>query len=408
MVSVVLPVHRAAGNSLAGAFASIAGQSLRNIEILLIANGADATTIAEVRGLAAREPRARVIELAEGNLAAALNVGLREARADLVARMDGDDLSRPERLEVQRAYMQGNPGVAAVGCAWERVWPGGRRERMEVPTDPRELRWRLLVGNPLAHGSVMMRGSTVLGIGGYDEGFRKAQDYELWLRLSERHPIGAVAEVLYEYGMDHAGSKGMGSVAEQSLVAAGAMVRAWSRLGAGGERWEGLAGPLAGVLGRGGSGMEEAIRGVEEDLRSGPSAAGLIARLWLSWRGSRPAAQAEVCRRARLREVIREMKLAGAGSFWIWGAGRHTGWVLEHRKDFSLRLAGLVDDAAAGEERGGITVSSPDVLGAGDWVLISSDGFEEEIWASSAAVRERGARVMRLYGDNPGPGRADI
>lgn len=408
LVCVAMPVHRAGDiAALRRAFGSICAQSLGQIEILLIANGSDEGTLAELERLAGSERRARVIELDEGNLAAAINEGLREAGCDLVARMDADDWSHPDRLRIQYEFMKSNSEVAAVGSGWETVEPSGRRVRMEVPGDAGQMRWRLLLGNPLAHGSMMLRKSMVLEVGGYDHMCRRAQDYDLWLRLSARYPIAAVREVLYEYHSRHAGGREE-SVKEQALTAANSLVRAWSGLPplpAGSRELAELAAGIAPVIGgeRGGDGVERIERVLQE---SGPSVAGLIARLWLEWEGGRRGGRAgdvqEVCRMARVREVARAIAEAGASRVWLWGAGRHTRWLLERRAELGMPIAGIVDDAASGQRRGEFVVAGPDVLKAGEWVLISSDGFEGEIWASGESARARGVNMRRIYGVNPG------
>jgi Glycosyl transferase family 2 len=404
-VSVALPVHHA-GPGLRSAFRSIADQTLADIEILLIANGCDARTRSMLEELASEEPRARVIERSEPNLAAALNAALHEARHEFVARMDADDTCAPDRLERQAAFLQANPRVGAVVTGWETVDDLGERIAMPMPTESSELRWRLLLSNPIAHGSAMLRTSAVLAAGGYDPACIRAQDYDLWLRLSERFEIGVIPEVLYSYRTRHAGGR-EGSVAEQARTAARSLIRAWTRLPAGDEdRWASIIAPVIG----GATSESPAMGSAERALRDGgPTLAGLIARLWLSHRSAeRRQDTRDICRRARLREVARQIKHSGARSVWIWGAGRHTTWLIDHRADLGLPIAGVVDDLASGQSRGGFEVDSPSVLNAGDYALISSDGFEEQIWRSSATYRQMGVRVFRLYAENSPEQIADL
>jgi hypothetical protein len=132
--------------------------------------------------------------------------------------------------------------------------------------------------------------------------------------------------------------------------------------------------------------------------RRGPSQEGLLAWHWA--RQIVPpmvVKAAEVCRMSRLRETGGVLRDAGAERLWLWGAGRHTGWLLDHRADVGLPIAGIVDDALAGEHRHGFAVSAPSALCAGEHVLISSDAFEEAIWEASAPLRQRGVHVHRLY-----------
>lgn len=404
-VTVVLPIHVVDDPAgLERAFGSITAQTLPEIEILLICNGSDEGTLSHAARLASGESRARVLTLPHANLAAALNRGLSESRCELVARMDADDWSHPDRLRVQCAWMDAHPGLAAVGSRWVKVDAVGNREEVHIPTDPAELAWRMLLGNVLAHGSMMLRRSKVAAAGGYDAACTRAQDYDLWLRLLHTDPasIGAVPHVLYEYSHRHAGGR-EASAAAQARIAARSLLRAWCALPpAGDSQRERLAEAIA--AGLGGHQTGEAAAGVEALLsEAGPSAQALIARLWLHWNATdRGSSTAEICRRARVREVTSRLKAAGATSIYLWGAGRHTAWLLEDPASLALPVAGVVDDAAAGSERFGYTVASPAELMAGSWVLISSDGFEEQIWRIAEGARARGVRVWRIYGKNPG------
>lgn len=404
LVSVLLPVHRVADEASARrCLGSLSRQSLERFEILLVANGCDGSTRRLLSDLARGEPRARVLELPEANLAAALNAGLGRSRSDLIARMDIDDWSHPGRLDEQRAYLEGHPDVALVACGWERVGTSGERETCAPPTDPRDMRWRLLLDNPIAHGSVMFRRDMVREVGGYDEACMRAQDHDLWLRLAEKYPLAALPGILYEYHSRHAGGREE-SAALQALTSSRSMVRSWSRLPMADEGVrEEVSAAIASIVG-GARDHEETRDEIDRLLREhGPSAPALIGRLWVEWatRSATPRIDA-FCRLARAREVTTLMKHRGAPCVHLWGAGRHTRWLLGHRSNLAVAVAGIVDDTVFGSSRHGFVVGRPEDLARGTWVLISSDGHEEKIWRSSEAARRRGVEVWRIYGRNPG------
>ena len=89
---------RDGGVYLADAVASILGQSFADLELLVIDDGSRDGAVAALAPLAVRDPRLRLLENPGAGLVAALNYGLAQARAALVARMDADDVARPERL----------------------------------------------------------------------------------------------------------------------------------------------------------------------------------------------------------------------------------------------------------------------------------------------------------------------
>lgn len=197
-VSVVLPV-RNGGAFLAPAVASILTQSLRDLELLVVDDGSSDGAVA---ALGARDDRLRVLKSPGVGLVAALNFGLAEARCDLVARMDSDDIALPERLARQVAFLESEPNVAVVGSqvAFIDAYDKLTGERTHFPTEPEAVAAALLKrGCVLKHPSVVARRATLLGAGGYRAAFAKAEDYDLWLRLAETSRLANLPDVLLNY-----------------------------------------------------------------------------------------------------------------------------------------------------------------------------------------------------------------
>lgn len=126
-----------------------------------------------------------VVELPENvGLGAALNEGLKACKYELVARMDTDDISLPERFEKQVAFMQAHPDLVACS-SWLEEWNEdltvctGKRQ---LPTDSNTLAKFAKKRSPLSHPASIFRKSVVLSVGGYPS-LRKAQDYGLWSLL---------------------------------------------------------------------------------------------------------------------------------------------------------------------------------------------------------------------------------
>ena len=96
-ISVVLPVYNAEAY-VREAVQSILAQSFTDFELIIINDGSTDGSGAILRELAARDTRIVLVERPNGGLVSALNEGLEMARADLIARMDADDVAMPERL----------------------------------------------------------------------------------------------------------------------------------------------------------------------------------------------------------------------------------------------------------------------------------------------------------------------
>lgn len=197
-VSVVMPVFNAEPY-LTEAVRSILAQSLDELELVAVDDGSDDGSRGTLERLAEQDHRVRIVR-GGGRLgiAAALNLGLSEARSDLVAIAHADDVALPDRLARQADFLEAERRVAVLGTALVTIDASGRRgPLLRFPTDRSVIRSTLLRHNCLAHPSVMLRRNAVIGVGGYR--FDSVEDYDLWLRLAERFELANLsqAHVLY-------------------------------------------------------------------------------------------------------------------------------------------------------------------------------------------------------------------
>lgn len=235
-VSVLLPVRDGAP-FLREALDSVLAQTLVDFELLVVDDGSEDETPAILASVG--DERLRVVRQDRLGLVAALRRAVAEARAPLLARMDADDVSLPERLERQGAYLDARPEVALVAVGVET----SSGERIVLPDDDAALRRRLLLRNPFAHGAVAVRAEAVARAGGYRAGYGANEDYDLWRRIARDRRLGAVPEILYRY-REHPGAVTRSRVDER--VASRERLRD--------ELWRDPA--LVGALGRDGDPVE--------------------------------------------------------------------------------------------------------------------------------------------------------
>ena len=193
-VSVIMAVYN--GEPWLGeALASTLGQSLQNLEFIVVDDGSTDGTAKRLADIG--DPRVSVLRQSRAGQTAALNRGLRAARAPLVARIDADDVSLPDRLARQARFMAAHPEVGLLGTAAREIAPSGAvLHTLAPPCDDRAIRRALMRANPFVHSSVMFRRALIDGLGGYDESFAVAQDYDLWLRLSRVTRLANLGEPL--------------------------------------------------------------------------------------------------------------------------------------------------------------------------------------------------------------------
>lgn len=211
LVSVVLPA-RDAGSTIDAAIESITRQTFGDFELLAIDDGSVDETRAKLDGWAARDGRVRVLQTGGTGLVGALTLGLEAARGQLLARMDADDVSLPERFAKSVARLEAEPTLTGVGTGVEIV----RHDRPASPalvgygrwlsslTTPERLFADRLIESPLCHPSVMLRREAVVRAGGWHDG-DFPEDWELWLRLLEAgERLVCLPEVLHRW-TDHDG-----------------------------------------------------------------------------------------------------------------------------------------------------------------------------------------------------------
>jgi glycosyltransferase involved in cell wall biosynthesis len=183
-VTVMIPVRNRA-DLLPDAVASALAQD-RPLEVVIVDDGSTDKTPAVADALAADDARVRALHVPHGGPGAARNVALRAAEHELVANLDSDDLMAPDRLAHQVGLLVAHPEAAGcIGAVQHFVTPGERAPEHLVTA------WRGNDGVQLgAMGTLLVRRTLALAVGGYDEEHRISEDLELYRRLKRSgHPI---------------------------------------------------------------------------------------------------------------------------------------------------------------------------------------------------------------------------
>jgi glycosyltransferase involved in cell wall biosynthesis len=199
-VTVLMAVYNGA-HSVHAALSSILAQTYQDWDLIIVDDGSTDGTPGILESLAATDVRIRVLRnTANRGLAASLNVAWSQARGDLFARMDADDVSLPDRFHRQVEFMSAHPEIDVLGTGIELVSSEGRllgfRSR---PESHKELQKRMYRENPFAHPSVMMRRRFLEALGGYDGRLKWAEDSDLWLRGYRQFRYHNLPEPLIRY-----------------------------------------------------------------------------------------------------------------------------------------------------------------------------------------------------------------
>lgn len=198
-LTVLMTVHNGLDH-LGPAISSILTQTYGDFEFLIINDGS--TEPVHKIFQANKDPRMIIVDQKNIGLTRSLNKGLTLAKGEYVARMDSDDLSLPGRLEEEVKAMDSNSRLDLVGSYFDVIDEHDILvEKRELIDDPCYRLWRLQFHNNYGHGSVMLRKSSVLKAGMYDESFQVTQDFDLWSRLSRKDNTMIIPAFLYRYRM---------------------------------------------------------------------------------------------------------------------------------------------------------------------------------------------------------------
>jgi len=192
-VSVVLPVFNRS-QWVCEAVDSVLAQTMRDFELIVVDDGSTDATPDALRHYG---DRLRLLHQQNRGVSAARNRGVRHGRGKWIAFLDSDDVWLPEKLAAQAAFLQRRP--AARICQTEEIWirnsvrvnPGRRHRKPSGDIFTASL--ALCLVSPSA---VMMEKSLFMETGGFDESLPAAEDYDLWLRISLRHPVYLIDEPL--------------------------------------------------------------------------------------------------------------------------------------------------------------------------------------------------------------------
>jgi glycosyltransferase involved in cell wall biosynthesis len=234
LISVVIAVYNEAGH-LQRTLESINQQTLQDFELIIVDDCSTDETWQMLSAL--QHPRLKLHrnEQNQGQTAS-LNTGIGMAAGKYIARHDAQDVSALERFVKQAAFLDANPNVALVGSQVEWIDDSGEVIRyFEYPTGHDAILERMREKNSFGHGAAMIQCGALESVGLYREAFLLAQDYDLWLRISEQFKVANLPETLYRMRF----STRMASIArngEQNAFAALARQLAEERMEAGEER----------------------------------------------------------------------------------------------------------------------------------------------------------------------------
>lgn len=219
-ISVLMPVYNAE-KYLKQSIESVLNQTFTDFELIMINDGSTDNSLKILESYMLQDSRCIVHNQENKGLVATLNEGINIAKADIIFRMDNDDICMPQRFEKQMEYLNSHPECVALGTSILLIDPDGfpintwLYEQSHNKIDALNLSGA--AGSHICHPSVALRKSVLLSIGGYRQEYEWAEDYDLFLRLAEVGKLANLQEVLLKY-RQHAASIGYAKRKQQLTV----------------------------------------------------------------------------------------------------------------------------------------------------------------------------------------------
>lgn len=193
-LTVLMPVYNAE-KYLKEAIESILNQTFRDFELLIIDDGSQDSSVQIIQSFSDKRIRLVTNEKNLG-ISATLNKGIELSATELIARMDADDISYPDRLKLQYEYFQQHPETALLSTSVHVV--SDKKAILEIfEVDKNYIYYNINFICPIYHPTVMYRRSVIMESGGYTVPY--SEDYDLWWRLSHKYKIDHLEAILLDY-----------------------------------------------------------------------------------------------------------------------------------------------------------------------------------------------------------------
>ena len=194
-ISVIMPVYNCF-DYIQEAVNSILNQTFDDFELIIIDDNSTDGTVELIKNV--KDPRIKcILKPVNTGITNSLNFGLKIAKGKYIARMDGDDVSFPDRFEQQVRFMDLNPRVVLCGGGYISI---DSKKEFIPAHDHANLLFEMTYHCPIAHPTVFIRKKILLSNKiEYDPKYEPAEDFRMWTVLSKYGEIANIKEPLIRY-----------------------------------------------------------------------------------------------------------------------------------------------------------------------------------------------------------------
>lgn len=193
-ISVVMSVYNEE-KYVSAAIKSILNQTYPYFEFIIINDGSTDKSEEVIKSF--KDERILYRKVTKVNFSKALNIGLETAKYELIARMDADDISLPDRFEKQINFLKRNPDVQVISSGYALFKENNVSHIYNLPVADAAIKEQLNYSSAVCHAGSIYYKNHILKYNGYDEKFDILEDIDLWLRIRKDTIFHNIEEPLY-------------------------------------------------------------------------------------------------------------------------------------------------------------------------------------------------------------------
>lgn len=195
LVSVIMPAYNVA-EYIVESIESVLAQTYTNVELLIIDDGSTDETLDLVQRYG---DQVRLISQANAGAAAARNNGAENAKGEWLAFLDSDDIWEADKLERQMGLVDRFEWSCTDSYFFGHNHDGSVRSSDVSPHTSGEVLPTLVINNFIGTSTVLIRRAVFLEFGGFDRSLKALEDWDLWVKVAAKYPLGYIADPVVRY-----------------------------------------------------------------------------------------------------------------------------------------------------------------------------------------------------------------
>ena len=201
IISIILPVYNSE-NYILECLESIKIQTMQNFEVILIDDKSTDKSPEIINNYLKNNlcGKFKIIRNKSNiGITRSLNKAFKISNSKYIARIDADDINKPDRFEIQFKYLEKNDDISLVGSNVEYINKDGKFiEYSDLPLNHLDIKSSLFLYNPMVHSTIFFR-KKIFSCNPYNEKFHTSQDYDMYCRIINSHKFANIKKPLVKF-----------------------------------------------------------------------------------------------------------------------------------------------------------------------------------------------------------------